>query len=463
MLNGTYCVATYRCFDEKADFRKKAESIAVGLTVGSWTELPATKKKEMEKHLGQVLSVDVHEPENGNPAERYADIRIAYPDVNFSADIPALLVTVFGKLSMDGRIRLVDLHFSPSFVSCFTGPKFGLKGVRELLGVHDRPLLMSIFKSVIGHDLDELGAQFYGQAAGGVDLIKDDEILFENPLTPIEKRVETCMQAARRARAETGQLLLYAVNVTGPASGLAAQAKKAIAAGANALLLNVLAYGFDTLRELAADPDIDVPIAAHPALAGAIYPSPHYGIAASVLLGKLMRLAGADLVLFPSPYGSVVMPKEENMAIRDALLTERADDYIYRGHGSGGGASGAGLRGEEAAGGGDAAAARSAAGPSAEASAPASADADAVPLRASIPVPSAGIHPGLVPWIVRDFGVDVVVNAGGGIHGHPMGTAAGGRAFRQAIDAVMSGAGLVDYARNHPELAAAVERWGAKA
>jgi 2,3-diketo-5-methylthiopentyl-1-phosphate enolase len=459
MLNGSYCVATYRCFDEKADFRKKAESIAVGLTVGSWTELPATKKKEMEKHLGQVLSVDVHEPENGDPAERYADIRIAYPDVNFSADIPALLVTVFGKLSMDGRIRLIDLHFSPSFISRFPGPKFGLKGVRDLLGVHDRPLLMSIFKSVIGHDLDELGAQFYGQAAGGVDLIKDDEILFENPLTPIEKRVETCMQAARRAQAETRQKLLYAVNVTGPASGLAAQAKKAIAAGANALLLNVLAYGFDTLRELAADPDIRVPIAAHPALAGAIYPSPHYGIAASVLLGKLMRLAGADLVLFPSPYGSVVMPKEENMAIRDALLTERADDYICRGQDSGVEASGVGLHREVAAGGIDAAEARSAAGHGA--GTPAS--ADAVPLRASIPVPSAGIHPGLVPWIVRDFGVDVVVNAGGGIHGHPMGTAAGGRAFRQAIDAVMSGAGLTDYARNHPELAAAIERWGAKA
>jgi 2,3-diketo-5-methylthiopentyl-1-phosphate enolase len=459
MLNGSYCVATYRCFDEKADFRKKAESIAVGLTVGSWTELPATKKKEMEKHLGQVLSVDVHEPENGDPAERYADIRIAYPDVNFSADIPALLVTVFGKLSMDGRIRLIDLHFSPSFISRFPGPKFGLKGVRDLLGVHDRPLLMSIFKSVIGHDLDELGAQFYGQAAGGVDLIKDDEILFENPLTPIEKRVETCMQAARRAQAETRQKLLYAVNVTGPASGLAAQAKKAIAAGANALLLNVLAYGFDTLRELAADPDIRVPIAAHPALAGAIYPSPHYGIAASVLLGKLMRLAGADLVLFPSPYGSVVMPKEENMAIRDALLTERADDYICRGQDSGVEASGVGLHREVAARGADAAEARSAAGHGA--GTPAS--ADAVPLRASIPVPSAGIHPGLVPWIVRDFGVDVVVNAGGGIHGHPMGTAAGGRAFRQAIDAVMSGAGLTDYARNHPELAAAIERWGAKA
>ncbi|MEF3301743.1 2,3-diketo-5-methylthiopentyl-1-phosphate enolase [Paenibacillus sp. GYB003] len=427
----SYCVATYRCHDEKADFHKKAQSIAIGLTVGSWTELPAAKQKQMEKHLGVVLSVEVHEPSEtaGASGDRYADIRIAYPDINFSRDIPALLVTVFGKLSMDGKIKLIDLQFSPAFLSGFAGPKFGIRGVRDWLGVHDRPLLMSIFKSVVGHDLDELGEQFYGQAAGGVDLIKDDEILFENPLTPIEKRVETCMKAAGRAKQRTGQKLLYAVNVTGPASKLAEQAKKAIDAGANALLFNVLAYGFDTLRELSADPEIGVPIAAHPALSGAMYPSPHYGIAASVLLGKLMRLCGADLVLFPSPYGSVVMPKEENMAIRRALVTDRLeDDYVYRG--------------PDASEGG-------------ETPAP-------FALRESFPVPSAGIHPGLVPWIVRDFGVDVVVNAGGGIHGHPQGTAAGGQAFRQAIDAVMGGRTLADYAETHPELADAIRLWGAK-
>ncbi|CAM3128074.1 2,3-diketo-5-methylthiopentyl-1-phosphate enolase [Paenibacillus lupini] len=401
------CVATYRSYDEKADFDKKALSIAVGLTVGSWTELPEARKAEMEKHLGKVLSVDVHEPACG---ERYADIRIAYPDINFSRDIPALLVTIFGKLSMDGKIKLIDLDVSEEFQSAFPGPKFGLEGVRQLLGVHDRPLLMSIFKSVVGHDLPNLQEQFYKQALGGVDLIKDDEILFENPLTPLEKRVEVCMEAARKAQQETGQKLLYAVNLTGPTSQLANQARKAIAAGANALLFNVLSYGYDVLHELSKDPEINVPIAAHPALAGAFYPSPHYGIGASVLLGKLMRLAGADLVLFPSPYGSVVMPKEENLAVKDALLAPSST------------------------------------------------------LRTSFPVPSAGIHPGLVPLILRDFGTDVVVNAGGGIHGHPMGTAAGGQAFRSAITAAMNGVPLREAAAQpgNEALQAAIDAWGSK-
>jgi 2,3-diketo-5-methylthiopentyl-1-phosphate enolase len=282
-------------------------------------------------------------------------------------------------------------------------------------------LLMSIFKSVIGHDLTALREQFLQQSLGRVDLIKDDEILFENPLTPIEKRVEVCMSAAREAEEQTGQKLLYAVNITGPTSGLIWQAKRAIDAGANALLFNVLAYGFDALYELSAHPEITVPIAAHPAVAGAIYPSPHYGIGASVLLGKLMRLAGADLVLFPSPYGSVVMPKAENMAIRHALVTDQSADYMF-------------------------------------------APQDSLQLKPSFPVPSAGIHPGLVPLIINDFGNDVIVNAGGGVHGHPLGTAAGGHAFRQAMDAVAKGVSLRDAAEEagNAPLKRAIELWGVK-
>nr|WP_145158538.1 2,3-diketo-5-methylthiopentyl-1-phosphate enolase [Paenibacillus terrae] len=401
------CTATYRLYDDKADFRKKAESIAVGMTVGSWTELPQAKRESMQKHLGEVLQVDVHEPEGAAPGERYADVTIAYPDINFSRDIPALLVTVFGKISMDGKIKLNRLGFSDHFVQGFPGPKFGIAGIRDILGVHDRPLLMSIFKSVIGLNADELREQFLRQALGGVDLIKDDEILFENELTPIEKRVEVCLKAAEAAQKETGKKLLYAANLTGPTSSLRSQAKKAIGAGANALLFNVLSYGYDVLHELSSDPEINVPIAAHPALAGAFYPSPHYGISASVLLGQLMRLAGADLVLFPSPYGSVTMPKAENMAIRDELISRE------------------------------------------------------LPMKASMPVPSAGIHPGLVPLILRDFGTDVVVNAGGGIHGHPMGTEAGGRAFVQAIAAAQQSIPLAQYAEDgHPELKAALDAWG---
>jgi 2,3-diketo-5-methylthiopentyl-1-phosphate enolase len=407
-VNDSYSKATYRLYDDKADFHKKAQGIAVGLTVGSWTDLPEAAKEQMQKHLGQVVSVVEHEPEGTESGERYADITIAYPDLNFSRDLPAFLVTAFGKLSMDGKIKLIDIEPSAQFLNAFPGPKFGVQGVRGLLGVHDRPLVMSIFKSVIGHDLNNLREQFLQQALGGVDLIKDDEILFENPLTPLEERVKACISAAQEAEQATGQKLLYFTNLTGSTFKLKDNAKRAISAGANGLLFNVLAYGFDALAELAADPDINVPIAAHPAMAGAMYPSIHHGISAPLLLGKLMRIAGADLSLFPSPYGSVVMPKAENLAVMEALLSP------------------------------------------------------SLPQAAAFPVPSAGIHPGLVPLIMGDFGPEVVVNAGGGVHGHPLGSAAGGRAFRQAVDAVRCGSTLEAYADNHEELRIAIERWGVR-
>lgn len=48
---------------------------------------------------------------------------------------------------------------------------------------------MSIFKGLIGRDLDYLLSQLKEQAKGGVDIVKDDEILFKNELTPFEKEL----------------------------------------------------------------------------------------------------------------------------------------------------------------------------------------------------------------------------------------------------------------------------------
>lgn len=144
---------------------------------------------------------------------------------------------------------------------------------------------------------------------------------------------------------------------------------------------------------------------AHPAVSGALTASPEYGIANQVLLGKLLRAAGADLVLFPSPYGNVALAQEETTAIASALTKQ-------------------------------------------------------APYRSAFPVPSAGIHPGLVPQLIADFGVHSVINAGGGIHGHPDGAAAGATAFRQAVDAVQNGLTLENAAREQKELSAALNLWG---
>jgi 2,3-diketo-5-methylthiopentyl-1-phosphate enolase len=403
--------ATYLVHTKDSNLEKKAESIALGLTIGTWTHLPQLEQEQLRNHKGQVVSVKVLEPSEkvsdyfGQPLIRGL-LTIAYPSVNFSADIPAILTTIFGKLSLDGEIKLTDLSFSEDLAKAFPGPKFGIEGVREKLGVYNRPLLMSIFKGMIGKDLQEFEKQLRGQAAGGVDLVKDDEILFENPLTPFEERVKLGKRVLDDVYAETGHRTLYAVNLTGRTTSLVDKARWAVQNGASALLFNVFAYGLDVLQTLAEDPEINVPILAHPAVSGALTASSVYGISNQVLLGKLARLAGADLVLFPSPYGSVALEREEALSIRKALLEDQ-------------------------------------------------------PYNKAFPVPSAGIHPGLVPLLVQDFGLDSVINAGGGIHGHPGGASAGAEAFRVAIDSVLAGKRLAEAAEKSLVLAKALELWGA--
>ena len=80
-------------------------------------------------------------------------------------------------------------------------------------------------------------------------------------------------------------------------------------------------------------------------------------------------------------------------------------------------------------------------------------------LRPVLPVASGGLYPALVPALLQTFGNDVVLQAGGGIHGHPEGTIAGAKAMRQAVDATLGGKTLEDYAKAHKELSLALKHW----
>ena len=396
----TEIIATYLLNNEKNP-SKKAEEIALGLTVGSWTNLPELEQNQLRKHKGRLVAVE----SNPLETEDQAVIKIAYPTINFSNDLPAIITTVFGKLSLDGEIKLLDLEFDEGLKRQFPGPRFGIDRLREKLKVNNRPLLMSIFKGVLGKDLNFLVEQLKQQALGGVDLVKDDEILFENELTPFEKRIVEGKKALQEVYDQTGHRTLYAVNLTGRTSQLKEKARKAAELGADLLLFNVFSYGLDVLQELREDDEIALPLMAHPAFSGAIASSSVYGVSHSLLLGKLLRYAGADLSLFPSPYGTVALAKPKALSIANELTSE--DSF-----------------------------------------------------KKSFPVPSAGIHPGLVPLLIGDFGIDSVINAGGGVHGHPGGARGGGLAFRQAIETKLQGKLLAEGAENYPELKLALKLWG---
>jgi ribulose-bisphosphate carboxylase large chain len=80
-------------------------------------------------------------------------------------------------------------------------------------------------------------------------------------------------------------------------------------------------------------------------------------------------------------------------------------------------------------------------------------------LKPVLPVASGGLHPRLIPSLMETFGNNFVIQAGGGIHGHPDGTVAGAKAMRQAVDATLERKTLEEYAKNHKELATALKQW----
>jgi ribulose-bisphosphate carboxylase large chain len=83
-------------------------------------------------------------------------------------------------------------------------------------------------------------------------------------------------------------------------------------------------------------------------------------------------------------------------------------------------------------------------------------------IKPTMAVCSGGLFPGAVPGLVKAMGNNIIIQAGGGVHGHPDGTFYGARAMRQAVDAAMSKVDIKAYAEHYVELNKALLRWGVK-
>jgi 2,3-diketo-5-methylthiopentyl-1-phosphate enolase len=402
-----YVIATYYvCANPRYNVYKIAPAIAVEQSTGTWVTVPGETEDVRRTHVAKVIGIyeaPHYEFELPDVTERTYIGQIAFPWVNFGAQIPMMLTTVVGNISMGGKIKLMDLKFPKSFTKGFKGAKFGIEGIRDLLHVPERPLLNNMIKPCTGYPPQAGRDLFFEAARGGADIIKDDELLADAPFNTLEERIPLYMEAADRAEEEKGEKTLYAVNVTDRIPKVLENAERAIELGTNCIMINYLTAGISVLRALAEDPSITVPILAHMDFAGALYESPFSGIASPLVLGKLPRLAGADIIVFPAPYGKAPYLKERYI--------QSAKTMTYPFHS----------------------------------------------ITPVFPMPSGGIAQPMVDELINDLGYDIVIGAGGAIHAHPMGPAAGSRAFRQAIDAVMEGRPIDEAAEEHEELAQSIE------
>ncbi|MGV8026036.1 MAG: RuBisCO large subunit C-terminal-like domain-containing protein [Anaerolineaceae bacterium] len=402
-----FVIATYITTAETKDFMRLAGEIAAEQTTGSWLPIPLETPEVMEKHGARVLNAfEVPDYTYEVPeGKRKLVMEIAFPMINFGAQIPMLLSTVIGNISMMGDMKLIDLKFPEKFVKAFPGPQFGIEGMRKYLNAPKRPLLNNMIKPCTGLTPEQTGNLFYEVAVGGVDVVKDDELIANPSFSSVVDRVKECMKAEKRAYEETGEHTYYATNITDSPSKILENARAAVEAGTNMLMINTLTAGWGSLQMIA-EAKLGVPILSHPDYSGVLSWSERGGLSATLTLGKFIRMCGADISVYPTPYGKLPINLEQTVKV---LFTLQEEFYG---------------------------------------------------LKPIFPMPSGGLTQGMVKVVMDDMGWDIILGAGAAIHAHPMGSTAGAKAFRHAIDGVMAGKTLREIAKESKELKIALDAWG---
>lgn len=308
-LSGERFRVRYALTGDETEARSKAEALCLEQTV----ELPAELLPDDDVRgqiVGQIETLKVL-------PEGRCDVVISYAVETVGAELPQLLNVLFGNSSLKPGIRVMSLDLPEGLLRQFPGPRFGQAGWRSLLDAPERPLLCTALKPM-GSSPRRLADLAYQLATGGIDMIKDDHGLANQPFCPYHERVARCAEAVARANSETGLNCVYMPHVSAPAEKIVERALFAKQAGAGALLIAPGLVGFDVMRQLAADDRIALPIMYHPALHGTYVTRPDQGISHAVLFGQLPRLAGADATIYPNYGGRFAFSKEECRQIVEA-------------------------------------------------------------------------------------------------------------------------------------------------
>ncbi len=253
-------------------------------------------------------------------------VEVQYPVANVAPELPHLLNYVAGDVfgsSVVEHIEVTDVALPASVVDAFPGPQFGVEGVRERAGVdEERPLLGMILKPSLGLEPETIGDMTECAVRAGVDVVKEDEKLVDPAYCPFEERLDAVVAAIERATAETGNDVLYVLNVTGRGDAFAEYlADRDLATETVerfALMVTPVTAGFGSLARLARDGRFDLPVYAHRTGHAAVTRAGH-GVRMRVL-ERLFRLAGADFSHCGTVSGSHERDREEVVPNRAALV-----------------------------------------------------------------------------------------------------------------------------------------------
>jgi len=242
-------------------------------------------------------------------------VTISYDQGVTGGGITQLLNVLWGNVSLFPGVRITDLRLPDSYLANFRGSRFGVPGLRELLGIPNDPLICTAVKPM-GTSSQELGKMAATIAAAGFHIIKDDHGLADQPWARWTERVRVIAEHIDESNSKAGTNALYMPSLNVPADRITDAAHEAKSVGARALLVLPGVSGFDAMRTLADDDSLALPIMAHPSFLGSNVVNSEQGIDHGVLFGTLMRLAGADISIFPNYGGRFSFSPEECMRIK---------------------------------------------------------------------------------------------------------------------------------------------------
>jgi ribulose-bisphosphate carboxylase large chain len=386
-----------------------AGRVASESSVGTWTEV-TTMRPRIRRLMAKAYNVEDNL------------VKIAYPNLLFEpGNMPQILSSIAGNvfgMKAVQNLRLEDIRWPKKMLRAFLGPHLGKDGIRRILKIRNRPLTATVPKPKLGLTAREHARAGYEAWLGGIDLLKDDENLTSQSFNKFKERVNECFRLRDKAETETGERKSYLINVTAETEEMLRRAKLVSNAGGEYVMVDILTCGWAALQTLRKKCDeLKLAIHAHRAFHAAFTRNRLHGMS-MLSVSDVARLIGVDQLHIGTVIGKLESPQEEVLALRDNLQLQKIEPSPT-------------LLGQDWSG-----------------------------IKSVLPTCSGGLHPGLIPELIKLVGTDIIIQAGGGVWGHPDGGRAGGQALRQAIDVAMTGATLVDYAREHKELQRAIDTWG---
>jgi ribulose-bisphosphate carboxylase large chain len=398
-------VCLFRVEPNKMSMKEAAATVALESSVGTWTDVH--EKKYVMKLAAKVFSI------KGN------QVKIAYPEELFEkGNAPNILSSIAGNIfgmKAVKNLRLEDIDFPSSIIKSFKGPKYGIQGIRKMMKIKSRPLVGTIVKPKLGlktKDHTEVASEAW---KGGCDVVKDDENLSSQNFNKFEKRLSACLEAADKAKSQTGEEKAYLINVTDETKEMMKRAQLVENQGGKYVMVDIVTSGFSALQTLR-EADFKMAIHAHRAMHAAFTRNEKHGMSMMVL-ADFARLIGVDQLHIGTAIGKLegdielISELNEEMERKTVKATKKrlSEDWGK--------------------------------------------------IKPTLSVSSGGLHPGHVPFLMKHLGNDLVLQFGGGIHGHPKGTLRGAIAARQAVEAVLQKKSLKQYSKDNTELKDALEYW----